>query len=158
MTANDAPMRAAKPGFSSTPIIIGLIGFLTLVDLFAAQAILPSLAVQFNATPSQIGFAANASTLGMALGALGVAAFGRHLDRRRGIATALALLALPTALLAGAPDLATFAALRIAQGLPLRDAVARARDYVREAIRTAPGLGRGNGPLNHAHTVAGRPV
>jgi len=41
----------------------------------------------------------------------------------------------------------------IAQGQNLRDAVARARDYVRVAIETAPGLGHGHGPLNHAHTV-----
>lgn len=41
----------------------------------------------------------------------------------------------------------------IAQGLPLPDAVARARAYVRRALETAPGFGRGNGPLNHAHTV-----
>lgn len=41
----------------------------------------------------------------------------------------------------------------IAQGQDLRDAVARARDYVRVAIETAPGLGHGHGPLNHAHTV-----
>lgn len=42
----------------------------------------------------------------------------------------------------------------VAQGLDLRDAVVRARAYVREAIRTAPGYGHGHGPLNHAHTVA----
>ena len=32
-------------------------------------------------------------------------------------------------------------------------AVARARSYVRRAIETAPGFGRGHGPLNHAVTV-----
>ncbi|HYR66227.1 MAG TPA: hypothetical protein VEP47_08860 [Reyranella sp.] len=32
-------------------------------------------------------------------------------------------------------------------------AVARARAYVRQAIETAPGFGRGHGPLNHAVTV-----
>jgi hydroxymethylpyrimidine/phosphomethylpyrimidine kinase len=37
--------------------------------------------------------------------------------------------------------------------MTLRDAVARARDYVRRAIETAPGFGRGHGPLNHAVTV-----
>jgi len=41
----------------------------------------------------------------------------------------------------------------LAQGLGVRDAVARARRYVQEAIRTAPGFGRGHGPLNHGHTV-----
>ncbi len=41
----------------------------------------------------------------------------------------------------------------LAQGLSLRDAVGRARLYVRAAIETAPGLGQGHGPLNHAVTV-----
>jgi hydroxymethylpyrimidine/phosphomethylpyrimidine kinase len=50
--------------------------------------------------------------------------------------------------------LASATATGIAQGLGLRDAVARARAYVAEAIRSAPGYGRGHGPLNHAHTVA----
>ncbi len=38
----------------------------------------------------------------------------------------------------------------LAQGASLRDAVLRARAFVRAAIVTAPGLGAGNGPLNHA--------
>ena len=45
--------------------------------------------------------------------------------------------------------LATAIACGLAQQLPLRDAVARAHAFVQEAIRTAPGLGQGNGPLNH---------
>ncbi len=49
--------------------------------------------------------------------------------------------------------LASAIAAGLAQGLPMRDAVTRARAYVAEAIRTAPGLGHGHGPLNHLHTV-----
>lgn len=49
--------------------------------------------------------------------------------------------------------LASAIAAGIAQGLALDHAVARARAYVLEAIRTAPGYGGGHGPLNHAHTV-----
>ena len=41
----------------------------------------------------------------------------------------------------------------LAQGLPLRDAVLRARAYVRAALASAPGYGAGHGPLNHAVTV-----
>jgi hydroxymethylpyrimidine/phosphomethylpyrimidine kinase len=41
----------------------------------------------------------------------------------------------------------------LAQGMTLRDAVLRARAYVRAAISSAPGLGGGHGPLNHAVTV-----
>jgi hydroxymethylpyrimidine/phosphomethylpyrimidine kinase len=49
--------------------------------------------------------------------------------------------------------MASAIAAGIAQGLSVPRAVARARDYVHVAIVTAPGLGRGHGPLNHAHTV-----
>jgi hydroxymethylpyrimidine/phosphomethylpyrimidine kinase len=49
--------------------------------------------------------------------------------------------------------LASAIAAGLAQGQDIEDAVARARDYVRHAIATAPGLGRGHGPLNHAHPL-----
>ena len=45
--------------------------------------------------------------------------------------------------------LATAIACGLAQQMPLKDAVARAHTYVQEAIRTAPALGQGHGPLNH---------
>jgi hydroxymethylpyrimidine/phosphomethylpyrimidine kinase len=37
--------------------------------------------------------------------------------------------------------------------MDLRAAVVRARAYLREALRSAPGLGRGHGPVDHGHTV-----
>ena len=49
--------------------------------------------------------------------------------------------------------LASAIAAGLAQGMPLVAAVHRALAYVREAIRTAPGLGKGCGPLNHGHTM-----
>ncbi len=49
--------------------------------------------------------------------------------------------------------LASATAAGLAQKMSLHDAVARARAYVRDAIATAPGYGRGHGPLNHAVTV-----
>ncbi len=49
--------------------------------------------------------------------------------------------------------LASAIAAGLAQGMVLRDAVRRARRYVRRAILAAPGLGAGHGPLNHAVTV-----
>lgn len=45
--------------------------------------------------------------------------------------------------------LATAIACGIAQKLSLVDAVTRAHSYLQNAIRTAPGLGAGHGPLNH---------
>src|ERR671923_1145951 len=113
-------------------VLIGLIGFLTLVDLFAAQAILPSLVKAYGVSPAAMGFAVNASTIGMAAACLGVALVGRHLKRRAGIWISLALLAIPTSLLAVAPDLTTFTALRIVQGLFMSGAFALTLSYLAE--------------------------
>ena len=52
--------------------------------------------------------------------------------------------------------LASAIACGVAHGFTLRDAVERAEDYVLEAIRTAPGLGKGHGPLNHGHVIGAR--
>ena len=49
--------------------------------------------------------------------------------------------------------LASAIATGLAQGLPIKEAVKRARNYVLEAIRTAPGYGKGHGPLNHGHPL-----
>jgi len=46
--------------------------------------------------------------------------------------------------------LASAIATGLAQGMALRPAIERAHEFVQGAIRTAPGLGRGHGPLNHA--------
>ena len=45
--------------------------------------------------------------------------------------------------------LASAVAALLAQGAPIEIAVQEAREFVFEAIKTAPKLGKGNGPLNH---------
>ena len=52
--------------------------------------------------------------------------------------------------------LASAIACGVAHGFTLRSAVERAEDYLLEAIRTAPGLGKGHGPLNHGHVIGAR--
>jgi hydroxymethylpyrimidine/phosphomethylpyrimidine kinase len=47
-------------------------------------------------------------------------------------------------------SLASAVATGLAQGMALRPAIARAHAFVQRAIATAPGYGRGRGPLNHA--------
>ena len=70
-------------------LIVGLISFLTLVDLFAAQAILPELVQAYQTTPAMMGVAVNASTIGMAAAGVVVALVPRaqpapwHLDQSR---------------------------------------------------------------------------
>ncbi len=104
-------------GTSARFFVIAVLSFLTLVDLFATQAILPSLALAYNTPPAVIGSAVNACTLGMAAAGIAVAYFNRRINRRTGIVACLALLAVPTLLLSLMPSLEIFTALRIAQGV-----------------------------------------
>ncbi len=129
MTFSDACMRM---GATPRAIVVGLIGFLTLVDLFAAQAILPTLVETYGVSRAAMGFAVNASTIGMAASGLLVSLVAGRIDRRRGIWLSLALLSIPTALLALAPDLATFTALRIVQGVFMAAAFTLTMAYLAE--------------------------
>ena len=123
-------------------LLIAIIGFLTLVDLFATQAILPSLAQHYDVTPAQIGLAANASTLGMAVAGLLFGAFSSALERKRAIGLCLLLLAIPTASLAFAPNLTIFAILRVIQGLFMAGAFTLTLTHLAERceVRTANAL------------------
>jgi len=49
--------------------------------------------------------------------------------------------------------LASAIATGLAQGLRLSQAVERGRAYLWQALATAPGFGKGQGPVNHVHTV-----
>src|SRR6266404_6387111 len=96
-------MGTPSSGVAMRTIVIGLIAFLTVVDLFATQAILPTLTRAYGVTPAAMGFAVNASTMGMAVAGLVVALFSRRIDRRLGILISLVVLSIPTAFLAVAP-------------------------------------------------------
>jgi predicted MFS family arabinose efflux permease len=133
-SAQSMPMHAhaASAGALARTLLIGLIAFLTVIDLFGTQAILPGLAKAYGVAPGAMGLAVNASTFGMAVAGLAVAYFSRRIDRRRGILASLTILAVPTALLASAPDLASFAALRVAQGLCMASAFTLTLAYLGE--------------------------
>jgi predicted MFS family arabinose efflux permease len=113
-------------------LVIALTAFLTVVDLFATQAILPSLTRSYGVSPAAMGSAVNASTLGMAIAGLVVAIFSKKIDQRLGILVSLVALAIPTALLAVAPNLAVFTALRIVQGLCMATAFTLTLAYLGE--------------------------
>lgn len=50
--------------------------------------------------------------------------------------------------------LSTAIACGLAKGMSLPLSAGKAREYVQRAIETAPGLGKGHGPLNHLHAQA----
>jgi predicted MFS family arabinose efflux permease len=132
MKSETVEMHDQSRGAILRSIVIGLTAFLTVVDLFATQAILPSLTRHYNATPAAMGFAVNAGTMGMAVAGLVVGFFSQHIDRRLGILLSLAILAIPTSLLATAPDLTVFTVLRITQGLCMASAFALTLAYLGE--------------------------
>jgi MFS transporter, YNFM family, putative membrane transport protein len=142
-SAAGAPMMTHHNSFDVLlrSVVIGTTAFLTLVDLFATQAILPSLTRAYSVTPAAMGFAVNSSTIGMAVAGLVVSLCSRRIDRRLGILISLAVLAIPTALLAVAPDLTTFTILRIAQGLCMASAFTLTLAYLGEECSAADAAG-----------------
>jgi MFS transporter, YNFM family, putative membrane transport protein len=112
--------------------VIALTAFLTVVDLFATQAILPTLTHHYGVSPAAMGTAVNASTFGMAASGLLCALLSRRIDRRTGVLASLGLLTIPTALLSVAPDLGSFTALRVMQGLLMSAAFTLTLAYLAE--------------------------
>lgn len=125
----------------SRTITIGLLSFLTLIDLFGSQAILPQLTIFFDTDPASMGLAVNASTFGMAAAGLVVALLSRHIDRVKGIWLSLALLSIPTTLLGFVDDLTLFTWLRIAQGALMATAFTLTMSYLAEECSAAEAAG-----------------
>lgn len=115
-------------------LLIAVIAFLTLVDLFATQVIIPALTVRYGVSAATMGAAVSACTFGMAAASLAVALFSDRIDRRLGIVLALAILTFPTLLLAWAPTVGIFAALRVAQGLCMATAFSLTLAYLGERM------------------------
>src|SRR6516225_4761812 len=120
-------MQGHSSGVLLRTTVIGLTAFLTVVDLFATQAILPTLARAYQVTPAAMGLAVNSSTLGLV-----VSLISERINRRLGILISLSVLSVPTVLLSLAPDLTTFATLRIAQGLCMASAYTLTLAYLGE--------------------------
>ena len=139
MAQTEMPERSSGALLRSA--VICVTAFLTVVDLFATQAILPSLTRAYQVTPAAMGFAVNSSTIGMAVAGLVVSLFSQRIDRRVGILISLALLSIPTALLAIAPDLTTFTVLRIAQGLCMASAFTLTLAYLGEECSATDAAG-----------------
>lgn len=98
-------------------LIMACASFFTLMNLFGPQAIVPVIAVGFNASPEQMGISLNAAVAGMAVGGPICAIFGDRFDFRLLIVGTIALLAVPTLLLGLSYSLSQFTALRVAQGI-----------------------------------------
>lgn len=112
--------------------IVAIVSFLTLIDLFGSQALLPQLVVAFDSDPKVMGLAVNASTFGMAFSGLVVAWFADRIDRKRGIWISLALLSIPTFCLGLVDSVGAFMALRVLQGVFMAAAFTLTLTYLSE--------------------------
>src|SRR5688572_22788497 len=104
-------------GGAARVLAVGLAGFCTVINLYSPQALLPMLAAEFPASAAAASAPMTAGTLAVALTApfSGVAAdmFGR----KRIVTVAMAVLAIPTLMIAFAPDLQAVVLWRFVQGL-----------------------------------------
>ena len=130
--STDALMQRSRSATFARSLVIALTAFFTLVDLFATQAILPSLTKHYGVSPAAMGLAVNSSTFGMAAAGLAMAFHSHRIERRFGILISLCLLSIPTTLLAFAPNLGVFAALRVTQGLFMATAFSLTLAYLGE--------------------------
>ena len=122
-------------------LIIAFIAFLTLIDLFGSQALLPTLVDHYQVSPAAMGLAVNASTFGMAISGVLVAIFSRSINRKLGIWLSLAFLSIPTFLLGLTTDPFTFALLRVMQGLFMSAAFALTLTYLAEVCTVTAASG-----------------
>ncbi len=98
---------------------IAAAGFATFVNLYATQALLPTLADAFQTSLAQTGLTITASLVAVALVAPFVGGISDAVGRRRLILGAALLLVIPTLAAAGAPTLPLLIACRFVQGLLL---------------------------------------
>ncbi|MGI4954730.1 MAG: MFS transporter, partial [Janthinobacterium lividum] len=94
-------------------------GLATFLNLYATQAILPTLAGEFGATLPRAGLTLTATLLAVALVAPFVGGISDALGRRRLIVGASMLLIAPTMLAAASPGLDLLILCRFVQGLLL---------------------------------------
>ncbi|MDO9413690.1 MAG: MFS transporter [Pseudolabrys sp.] len=108
---------APRFGLSARQWAVGLAGYCTFVNLYAPQAILPMLSVEFGAGAAEIANIMTASTLAVAVTAPFTGAVADVLGRRRVIVTAMLLLAIPTLMCALSSSLHELIIWRFIQGL-----------------------------------------
>jgi len=101
------------------PAAIWLAGFVTFLDLYAPQSILPLVRDRFGASAVEASHLISASTLAVALIAPFTGAAADMVGRKRVIAAAMFALVVPTAMVAFSDSLAAMVFWRFVQGLLL---------------------------------------
>jgi predicted MFS family arabinose efflux permease len=117
---------------SARQMAVGLAGFVSFLNLYSPQAILPLLGQEFAAGAAEISAIMTAGTLSVALIAPFTGTVADVLGRKRVIVIAMAIAVIPTALQALAPTLTSLIVWKFLQGLALPPVFAVTIAYIGE--------------------------
>ncbi|WP_295819745.1 MFS transporter [uncultured Deinococcus sp.] len=117
--------------------LLGALGTLVFLNVYAPQSLLPVLAREFHAGAAQVGGVIGATMLAMAVASPLVGVLADALGRRRTVLWAFALLTVPAVLAALAPTLAALNAARFAQGLLIPGVMVALTSYIGEELLPA---------------------
>ena len=111
---------------------IALAAICAFIDLYATQALLPTLAREFDASPTGVSHTVSATTFAVALIAPFTGAFADMVGRKRVIVAAMFVLVVPTLMVGLAQTLAAIVFWRFVQGLLLPPIFAVTVAYIGE--------------------------
>jgi YNFM family putative membrane transporter len=118
-------------------VAVALAGFITFLNLYAPQALLPSLALELGASARDVSFTVSATTFAIALIAPFTGTAADVLGRKRVIAAAMIALTVPTVMVALAGGLHAMVLWRFVQGLLLPPIFVVTIAYVGEEFSSA---------------------
>lgn len=127
-----------RPG--SRRLGLGLAGMVNFLNLYWVQALLPTLAEDFRASPASAGLTVTATLLAVSLVSPFVGSISDMLGRKRLIVGALWLLVLPCLLAASAPSLHALVLWRFVQGALLPFVFTVAVAYIGDEAPGADGI------------------
>ncbi len=132
MTSSALDLSGTTGLSARTRVAILAAGFCSMLNLYAPQAILPTLADIFHATPVEIGLTITATTLAVAVFGPFSGVIADTFGRKRVIVAALVCLSVPTFLSAMSTTLPQLLATRFLQGMVMPAAFAASLGYVAE--------------------------
>ena len=142
------------PGYRRLGLALWCAGLATFVLVYCVQGLLPTLAAEFRVSSSTSSFALSATTLGLALAVVPLAAIAESWGRARVMTSALATSAALGLIAPLAPNFGTLVGVRALQGVALAALPALAMSHV--TMEVAPRwLGGAMGMLIAGNTLGG---
>jgi MFS transporter, YNFM family, putative membrane transport protein len=130
----DTQHRRGSSGFRQITIAMFCAGLATFGNLYAVQALLPSLSNAFRLSPTAASLTVSVTTLVLALGVLPLTAVSEIVGRTTVIAVSLITSTGLTLLAAVSPNFTTLLVLRALQGLALAGVQAAVMSYLVEEL------------------------